>query len=65
MVTIAHVQNSNMSQGISGHFSIFGLFFFVLKSLLGITKHWICEKFAIMSLTSESCEKFNISNLGY
>ena len=54
MVTIAHIQNSNMSQRLSGHFSIFGLFFFALKSLLGITKHWICEKFAILSLKPQS-----------
>ena len=54
MVTVAHIQNSNMSQRLSGHFSTFGLFFFVLKSPLGITKHWICEKFAILSLKPQS-----------
>ena len=39
-----------MTPRISGHFSIFGLVFFVLKSLLGIAKQWSREKFAILAL---------------
>ena len=35
---------------LSGHFSIFGLVFFVPKSLLGIARQWSCEIFAILSL---------------
>ena len=35
---------------LSGHFSIFGLVFFVLNSLLGIARRWNREKFAILSL---------------
>ena len=38
------------AQGKFGHFSIFGLVFFVLKSLLGIVGQWSCEKFAVFSL---------------
>ena len=37
-----------------GHFSIFGLVFFVLKSLLGIARQWSREKFAIVSLKPRS-----------
>ena len=40
-----------MTLRLSGHFSIFGLVFFVLKSL-GISKQWIREKFAILTLKS-------------
>ena len=39
-----------MTPRLSGHFSIFGLVFFVLKSLLGIARQWSCEKFAILTL---------------
>ena len=35
---------------LSGHFSIFGLDFFVLKSLMGIARQWSHEKFAILTL---------------
>ena len=35
---------------LSDHFSIFGLVFFVFKSLLGIARQWSCEKFAILTL---------------
>ena len=38
---IAHV-HSNMTPRLSGHFSIFGLAFFVLKSLLGIARLQFC-----------------------
>ena len=40
-----------MTPRLSGrHFSIFGLVFFVLKSLLGIARQWSHEKFAILTL---------------
>ena len=39
-----------MTPGLSGHFSIFGLVFFVLKSLLGVGRQWSHEKFAILTL---------------
>ena len=39
-----------MTPRLSGHFSIFGLVFFVLKSLLGIARQWSREKFAGLSL---------------
>ena len=32
------ILNSNMTLRLSGHFSIFGLVFFVLKSFLGIAR---------------------------
>ena len=38
-----------MTPRVSGHFSIFGLAFFVLNSLLGIARQWSREKFAILS----------------
>ena len=38
-----------MTPRLSGHFSIFGLVFFVLKSLLGIARQWSREKFAILT----------------
>ena len=39
-----------MTPRLSGHFSIFGLVFFVLKSLPGIARQWSPEKFAVLSL---------------
>ena len=39
-----------MTPRLFGQFSIFGLVFFVLKSPLGIARHWSREKFAILSL---------------
>ena len=39
-----------MTPRLSGHFSIFGLVFFVLKSLLRIARQWSREKIAILSL---------------
>ena len=39
-----------MTPRFSGHFSIFGLVFFVLKSLLRIARQWRSEKFGILSL---------------
>ena len=38
-----------MTPILSGHFSIFGLVFFVLKSILGIVRQWSREKFAILT----------------
>ena len=38
-----------MTPRLSGHISIFGLVFFALKSLLGITRRWSREKFAILT----------------
>ena len=35
---------------LSGRFSVFGLIFFVLKSLLRIARKWSREKFTILSL---------------
>ena len=39
-----------MTPKLSGRFSVFGLVFFVLKSLLGIAGQWSREKFAIYVL---------------
>ena len=39
-----------MTPRLSGHISIFGLDFFVLKSLLGILRQWSREKFALLPL---------------
>ena len=39
-----------MTPRLWGHFSIFGLVFFVFKSLLGIARQWSREKFAILTL---------------
>ena len=44
-------KNSNMNPRLSGYISILGLVFFVLKSLLGITREWSREKFAIFIRT--------------
>ena len=38
-----------MTPILSGHFSIFGLVFFVLKSILGIVRLWSREEFAILT----------------
>ena len=43
-----------MTPRVSGHFSIFGLVFFVLKSLLGIARQWSLQKFAILSPKPQS-----------
>ena len=42
-----------MTPRLSGHFSTFGLVFFVLKSLLGIARQW-SERFAILTLKPRS-----------
>ena len=39
-----------MTPRLSGHFSVFGMVFFMLKSLLGIARQWSLEKFAISTL---------------
>ena len=46
-----------MIQRLTGHFFIFGLVFFVLKPLLGITRQWRNEKFAILSLKPQSHDR--------
>ena len=43
-----------MTPRLSGHFSIFGLVFFVLKSLLGIVRQWSRKKFPILTLKPQS-----------
>ena len=43
-----------MTSRLSGHFSIFGLVFFVLKSLLGIARQWRVKKCAILTLKPRS-----------
>ena len=43
-----------MSPRLSGHFSVFGLVFFLLKSLLGGARQWSLENFAILTLKSQS-----------
>ena len=46
--------NSNMTSSLSGHISIFGSVFFVLKFLLGITRQWSRKKLAILTLKPRS-----------
>ena len=43
-----------MSPRLSGHFSMGGLVFFVLSSLLEIARQWNREKIAILSLKLRS-----------
>ena len=57
--------NSNMTPRLSSHFSIFGLVFFVLNSLLGIARQWSREKFAILTLKPRSHVRILITNMGY
>ena len=57
-----------MSPRLSGNFSVLGLVFFVLKSLMGIARQWSCKKFAILTLKpvrSHVSKNINISNVGY
>ena len=42
-----------MSPRLSGHFSVFGLVFVLLKSLLGGARQWSLENFAILTLKSQ------------
>ena len=43
-----------MTPRLSGHFSTFGLVFFVFKSLLGIARQWSRKKNAILTLKPRS-----------
>ena len=43
-----------MTPRLSGHFSTFGLVFFVLKSLLEIARQWSGETFGILTLKPQS-----------
>ena len=52
--TILRTVNSLMTPWLSGHFSKFGLVFFVLNSLLGIVRQWSQEKFALLTLKHRS-----------
>ena len=56
-----------MTRRLSGHFPVFGLVFFVLKSLLvnycKTVESW--KFFNFDPKASESCQNFNISNIGY
>ena len=48
---VRYIKINNMTPRLSGHISIiFGLAFFVLKSLLEIASQWNREKFAILSV---------------
>ena len=53
-----------MTPMLSGHFSIFGLVFLVLKSLLGIATQWSLVKFAFMTLKLRSRVFFKYIKLG-
>ena len=55
------VVHCNMTPSLSGHFSIFGLVFFVLKTLLGIARQWSREKFAILTLKPRSHVSINFN----
>ena len=43
-----------MTSRLSGHFSTFGLVFFVLNSLQGNARQWSGKKFAILTLKPRS-----------
>ena len=47
-------ENSNMTPRLSGRISSFGLFFFCVKSLLGIARPCSREKFASLSIKPRS-----------
>ena len=49
-----------MTPRLSGHISISGLVFVVLKFLMGIARQWSREKFAILSLNPRSHVKILI-----
>ena len=46
--------NSNRTPRLSGHFYIFDLAFFALKSILGIARQYNRVKFAFLSLKPRS-----------
>ena len=50
--------NSDMIPRLSSHFSLLGVVFFVLKSLLGIARQWSRKKknYNLDPKTSESCQ---------
>ena len=52
-----------MTPRLPSHFSIFGSVFFVFKSLLGISRQWSREKFAILSLKPRSHVRILIGSL--
>ena len=52
-----------MTPRLSGLYSIFGLVFFVLKSLPGIARQWSRETFVILFLKPGLILEFNISNV--
>ena len=54
-----------MTPRLSGHFSIFGFIFFVVKSPLGIARQRIRENLEFDPKASESSQNFKISNVGY
>ena len=55
-----------MTLRLFGHFSIFGLVFFVLKSLPGIARQWSRERFVILTLKPGSRVRiFDVSNVAY
>ena len=59
-------QYSNMTPRLSGQTSIFGVVFFVCKSLLGIEGQRKFEKFAILTRKPRSHARIsNISNVAY
>ena len=60
-------QYSNMALRLSGQTSIFGVVFFVFKSLLGIKGQVKLSKRNdnILSKASEPCQNIDISNVGY
>ena len=43
---VRYIKICNITAMLSGHFSIFGLVFFLLNSLLGIARQWSRENFA-------------------
>ena len=48
--SLPNFDNSNMTPRPSGHIPLFGLIFFVLKSLLRISTQWNREKCAIFTI---------------
>ena len=60
-------QYSNLAPRLSGQTSIFGVVFFVSKSLLGIEGQRKLEKFSCNSdpKASEPCSNIDISNVAY
>ena len=57
-------QYSNMAPRLSGQTSLFGVVFFVSKSLLGIAGQKKLEKFAILTLKPRSHARIMIHRTG-